>query len=46
VHNLPARAGFIHVPALPEQVVGRSSPTPSMSLETMIAGVRAAIGAL
>jgi pyroglutamyl-peptidase len=38
------RAGFIHVPSLPEQVV--SKPAPSMSLETMIAGVQAAISAI
>lgn len=44
--GLPVRAGFIHVPMLPEQVVGRTWSTPSMSLETMIAGVRAALSAL
>lgn len=43
--NRPAvRAGFIHVPALPEQVV--SKPAPSMSLETMIMGVQTAITAI
>jgi pyroglutamyl-peptidase len=36
------RAGFIHVPWLPEQVA-RHHGQPSMALETMVAGVRAAI---
>lgn len=36
------RAGFVHVPWLPEQAV-RHHGQPSMALETMIAGVRAAI---
>jgi pyroglutamyl-peptidase len=44
--RLPMRAGFIHVPMLPQQVIGRAWPTPSMSLETMTAGVRAALSAL
>lgn len=38
------RAGFIHVPTLPEQVV--SKPAPSMSLETMVMGVQAALTAI
>lgn len=45
VNGLPMRAGFIHVPALPEQAAARPS-TPSMSLETMLIGVSAAIRAL
>ncbi len=36
------RAGFIHVPWLPEQAA-RHHGQPSMALETMVAGVRAAI---
>ena len=36
------RAGFIHMPWLPEQAV-RHHGQPSMALETMVAGVRAAI---
>jgi len=36
------RAGFVHVPWLPEQAA-RHHSQPSMALETMIAGVRAAI---
>jgi pyroglutamyl-peptidase len=39
--NIPA--GFIHLPDLPEQSAQRPSPTPSMSLETMIQGVRMAL---
>ncbi len=38
VHNLDTQAGFIHVPFLPGQVVGKPS-TPSMSLETIVAGL-------
>jgi pyroglutamyl-peptidase len=45
INGLPTRAGFIHVPSLPEQVVDQPR-IPSMSLETMIAGVSAAIKAL
>jgi len=36
------RAGFIHVPWLPEQAA-RHHGEPSMALETMVAGVRAAL---
>jgi len=36
--NVPA--GFVHLPDLPEQSVLRSSPSPSMSLITMIEGIR------
>lgn len=35
------RSGFIHVPYLPEQVTG--SQRPSMALETMVAGLHAAV---
>lgn len=37
-HNLETRAGFVHVPFLPEQVVGKPG-TPSMSLEMIVAGL-------
>ena len=40
------RAGFIHVPRLPEQCVGPRSTMPSMSLATMLDGIRAAIESL
>jgi len=36
-------SGFIHLPYLPQQVADKSPGTPSMSLETQITGVRAAI---
>lgn len=39
-------AGFIHVPALPEQATGRHPANPSMSAETMAKGVRAALRAI
>ena len=37
------QCGFIHVPFLPEQIIHRSH-TPSMSLETITAGLEAAVG--
>lgn len=37
-----ARGGFVHVPSLPEQAA-RHPGQPSMALETMLAGVRAAL---
>jgi pyroglutamyl-peptidase len=46
VNKLPIKVGFIHMPALPEQVIDRPSSVPSMSLETMVKGVGAAINAL
>jgi pyroglutamyl-peptidase len=46
VNNLPARAGFIHVPLLPEQTANHTPLTPSMSLDTMVFGVTAALEAI
>ena len=43
-HKLNTRAGFIHVPYLPSQVVNGSAP--SMALSTMQAGIEAAIDAV
>jgi pyroglutamyl-peptidase len=40
------RAGFIHVPGLPEQAIDRHPTPPSMSLETMVTAIRAAIETL
>jgi len=37
------RAGFIHLPYLPEQVVDRRAGTPSMALESQVRGVRTAL---
>ena len=39
----PIPAGFIHIPSLPEQVVLRASPAPSMALETSLRAVRLVI---
>ncbi len=36
-------AGFIHLPALPEQAAQMKGSVPSMSLETMIQGIRIAL---
>jgi pyroglutamyl-peptidase len=45
-NDLNIRAGFVHLPALPAQVVTRDVQIPSMSLDTMIVGIRAAIRAI
>ena len=45
-NHLAARAGFIHLPALPQQAAGRAAPQPSMSLECSLAGIRTAIGVM
>ncbi len=45
-NKMNVRAGFIHLPALPEQVAAHDVPIPSMSVETMVTGVKAAIGAI
>lgn len=37
------KAGFIHVPFLPEQVEGRMDEPPSMALDDIIAGIRIAV---
>ncbi len=37
------KAGFIHVPYLPEQAEGRSEAPPAMALEEIIAGIRIAV---
>ncbi|MCX6087005.1 MAG: pyroglutamyl-peptidase I [Caldiserica bacterium] len=37
-HDLETRAGFVHVPFLPEQVLDRPG-TPSMSLAMIVAGI-------
>lgn len=40
---LNCRAGFVHLPLLPEQAAAMRPPAPSMSLETMCRAVRIAI---
>ena len=37
------KAGFIHVPFLPEQAAGRADNPPSMALDDIIAGIRIAV---
>lgn len=44
-NELPARAGFIHVPYIPEQVALKSASLPSMSIEDIARALRAAIRA-
>jgi pyroglutamyl-peptidase len=39
----PVKAGFIHVPFLPEQAAAYAEPTPSMTLEEIVAGLRVAV---
>src|SRR5262245_20860410 len=46
IHWLDIPAGFVHLPALPEQVTNADPPVPSMALETMGRGICAVIGAL
>lgn len=47
VNRLQVPAGFIHLPALPEQAVAKEGgKTPSMSLETVQKGIAAAIQVL
>jgi pyroglutamyl-peptidase len=41
--DLVIPAGFIHLPALPEQAAQMKGSVPSMSLETMVQGIRFAI---
>ena len=43
VKRLRIPAGFIHLPALPEQAAQMKGSIPSMSLETMTQGVRVAV---
>ncbi len=42
---LATRAGFIHVPSLPEQAAPRSKGDPSMGIETQVKAIAAAITA-
>jgi len=42
--NLPVAAGFIHIPYLPEQTTDKPQQLlPSMSLETVVAGLKAGV---
>ena len=40
------KSGFMHIPYLPEQVIEKPPFTPSMSMETIITGITAAIEAI
>ena len=42
----PMKSGFIHIPFLPEQVIGKPALIPSMSLETIISGITHALEAI
>ena len=37
------RAGFMHIPFLPEQVVGKPSNVPSMGVQTILRAIETAI---
>ena len=41
--GLPTRAGFIHLPRLHEQVIGKRGNNPSLSRETIFEGVRLSV---
>lgn len=45
-HKLPTRCGFLHLPALPEQVARDPRRLPSMTLDLLFCGVEAALRAL
>ena len=44
--GLETRIGFIHLPYLPETVAHKATETPSMALETSLAGLRAAVNTI
>ncbi len=44
--NKEIRAGFVHVPFIPQQVVGRPSPAPSMSIADITRALEAAVSAI
>lgn len=46
LRNLATRCAFIHLPSLPAQANGDRRPRPTMALETMYTGVRAALRVL
>jgi pyroglutamyl-peptidase len=45
IRRLPVRAGFVHVPYLPEQAASKDIESASMELETLVRGLRAGIRA-
>lgn len=42
----PMKSGFIHIPFLPEQVIGKPVLTPSMDIKTTVRGITAALEAI
>lgn len=46
VHRLPCRAGFIHLPFLPEQAQKHGPQKPSMALEDQVRGLLLALDAV
>lgn len=44
--NKEIRAGFVHVPFIPQQVVGRPSPAPSLSIADITRALEAAVSAI
>lgn len=42
-NNLNLKSCFIHIPYLPEQVIDKPTATPSMPLETIVAGLKECI---
>jgi pyroglutamyl-peptidase len=44
--HLTCLAGFVHLPYLPEQAATKPNEVASMSLQTMLAGLRAALPAV
>ncbi len=45
-HALPTRSGFVHLPPLPAQALGKRPIPPSMALDTVCTGVRALLQVL
>jgi pyroglutamyl-peptidase len=45
-HHFAIRAGFIHLPSLPEQAAKLNQRTPSMGLETSLQGIVAALSVI
>jgi pyroglutamyl-peptidase len=43
LRRLPIRAGFVHLPYLPEQAVDKEAQVACMGLETLLLGLRAAV---
>ena len=46
LHYPGVRGGFMHVPFLPEQAVGKSAPVPSLPAEDIARGIEAAVTAI